>query len=536
MHKLVKFLPLILVLPLAWVIVRSAWISDDAYITFRSIENFLAGYGPVYNLGERVQSFTHPLWFFVQAAFNAVTQRIGALNAWAQTYYVSLFLSLAFSLAAAILLLVGVARSLKGAVLAGLLLLFSKAFVDYTTSGLENALGYFLLVFFIWIFFSEKATTPGRVFALSLVAGLAVLNRMDTLLFFMPALVYTAWQSPRRGRAFGLVLAGFAPFLLWEIFSIFYYGFPFPNTAYAKLDTGITRLDLLRQGWLYALDSLRLDPLTLLAVTACLFWSFWKGTAQVRLLALGTCLYLIYTTWIGGDFMSGRFYSLPLLACAALASTWNFKNNRAYAAVLVGVLLLGLLNPHSPPRTRLDFGPVDPEVGIINGIADERLFYYHRLGWLSTVRAEKGKAPPGSRFGGMKWVAEAGAPEKVEVVGPLGVAGYQAGPSVHMLDYNSLADPLMPRLPLADPGHWRIGHFHHLIPQGYLATLEAGENCILDHALAEYYDRLVLVTRGPLLDPQRWREILRLNTGYYDDLLETFKQNWILAGRPADQP
>jgi arabinofuranosyltransferase len=536
MKNLSKYLPLVLILPLAWVIVRSAWINDDAYITFRSIENFLAGYGPVYNLGERVQTFTHPLWFFVQAAVNAVTQRIGALNAWAQTYYVSLFLSMAFSLAAAILLLVGVARSLKGAVLAGLVLLLSKAFIDYTTSGLENALGYFLLVLFIWIFLSERVFNHGKVFALSLVAGLAVLNRMDTILLFLPALVYAVWQSPGRGRAFGLVLAGFAPFFLWELFSIFYYGFPFPNTAYAKLNTGIARLDLIRQGLYYILDSLHLDTLTLLAVAGCLVWSFWKGTAQVRLLALGVCLYLAYTTWIGGDFMSGRFYSLPLLACTALVSTWKFPNNWVYAVVLAGTLLVGMINPHSPLRTRLDFGPVDPEVGIVNGITDERLFYYHRLGWLSTARADKGKAPPGSRFGGFKWVAGGESPEKVEVVGPLGVAGYQAGPDVHMLDYNSLADPLMPRLPLAFVGHWRIGHFHHLIPPGYLATLETGENLIQDPALAEYYDRLALVTRGPLLDPQRWREILRLNTGYYNDLLDTFENNWIAAGRPSDQP
>ena len=534
MNKFVKYLPLALLLPLAWVIARSAWISDDAYITFRSVENFLSGYGPVYNLGERVQTFTHPLWFFVQAAVNGVTRQIGALNAWAQTYYVSLFLSMAFSLAAIALLLVGIARSLKGALLAGLILLLSKAFIDYTTSGLENALGYFLLVLFIWIFFMEKPVSPARILSLSLVAGLAVLNRMDTLLFFLPALVYVVWQSPRRGRALGLVIAGFAPFLLWELFSLFYYGFPFPNTAYAKLNTGIVRLDLLHQGWLYALDSLRLDPLTLLATVGCLAWSLWKGSTRSRLLALGVCLYLLYTTWIGGDFMSGRFYSLPLLACAALVSTWEFPNNRVYAAITAGIVLVGLLNPQTPLRTRLDYDPVDPEVGIVNGIADERLFYYHRLGWLSTVRAAKGKAPPGSRFGGIKWLAQSEEPEKVEVVGPLGVAGYQAGPDVHMLDFNSLVDPLMPRLPLAVDGHWRIGHFHHLIPQGYLATLETGENRIDDPALAAYYDRLSFVTRGSLFAPQRWLEILRLNGGFYNNLLEQFRSNWIQAGRPSD--
>ncbi|MEK6222134.1 MAG: hypothetical protein N2D54_07785 [Chloroflexota bacterium] len=52
-----------LVLVFGVVLIRTAWMNDDAVITLRSISNFDAGYGPVYNLGERVQTFTHPLWF-----------------------------------------------------------------------------------------------------------------------------------------------------------------------------------------------------------------------------------------------------------------------------------------------------------------------------------------------------------------------------------------------------------------------------------------------------------------------------------------
>src|SRR3972149_217673 len=69
-----------------WLMFYTAWVSDDAYITFRSLENFLAGYGPVYNVGGRVQTFAHRLWFFLQAGIYAITQRIGALNPWAQVY------------------------------------------------------------------------------------------------------------------------------------------------------------------------------------------------------------------------------------------------------------------------------------------------------------------------------------------------------------------------------------------------------------------------------------------------------------------
>jgi len=40
----------------------SAWVADDAYITFSTIENFHNGYGLRWNITERVQSYTHPLW------------------------------------------------------------------------------------------------------------------------------------------------------------------------------------------------------------------------------------------------------------------------------------------------------------------------------------------------------------------------------------------------------------------------------------------------------------------------------------------
>src|SRR5947208_3425636 len=38
------------------------WVSDDAFITFRYVQNFVAGNGIVYNIGEYVEGYTHFLW------------------------------------------------------------------------------------------------------------------------------------------------------------------------------------------------------------------------------------------------------------------------------------------------------------------------------------------------------------------------------------------------------------------------------------------------------------------------------------------
>ena len=47
---------------------RTAWVTEDAYITFRVIDNLNAGYGLVWNLGERVQvSFLGEFTGFLRA-------------------------------------------------------------------------------------------------------------------------------------------------------------------------------------------------------------------------------------------------------------------------------------------------------------------------------------------------------------------------------------------------------------------------------------------------------------------------------------
>ena len=49
----------------ALVMLRSAWVSDDALITFRTLDQFTSGNGLRWNLVERVQTYTHPLWLLV---------------------------------------------------------------------------------------------------------------------------------------------------------------------------------------------------------------------------------------------------------------------------------------------------------------------------------------------------------------------------------------------------------------------------------------------------------------------------------------
>ena len=60
----------------AIVLVRTAWLCDDAYITFRTIDNLVHGYGLRWNVADRVQSYTHPLWMLALSAVALVTLRL----------------------------------------------------------------------------------------------------------------------------------------------------------------------------------------------------------------------------------------------------------------------------------------------------------------------------------------------------------------------------------------------------------------------------------------------------------------------------
>jgi arabinofuranosyltransferase len=51
---------------LAW---NRRWMSDDGLIVLRTVRQILAGNGPVFNAGERVESNTSTLWTYLLVAF-----------------------------------------------------------------------------------------------------------------------------------------------------------------------------------------------------------------------------------------------------------------------------------------------------------------------------------------------------------------------------------------------------------------------------------------------------------------------------------
>ena len=503
----------------ALIVIWVAWVSDDAFITFRSIENFVHGYGLVYNFGERVQTFTHPLWMLLQSSVHALTSWLQPPFRLNQLFFWNILLSLALSLSTVALYAFKVARSSKIAVLGLLVLSLSKAFVDYSTSGLENPLSHFLAVCFFGYFLLGNRDDRRYAIGLSFLAALATLNRMDTILLYLPALGWVVWQSQNRQKTILLMLSGSVPLVFWELFSIFYYGTPFPNTASAKLDNGIQTMTLLEQGMHYFLNSLRLDTITLTVIAVAVAAAAFSKNLHRNAIALGIALYLAYALYIGGDFMSGRYFSLPLLVAVILLSTFEIESTRLFWVSLATVLFIGLLPFVTMIERRPTYGQ-NRENNLVfldsRKIADERLVYRDRTGLRVAIKGDSPKVV----YSQDVWKYSPGYPREVHLVGAMGLNGYRDGPKVHVIDVNGLADPLIARMPLKDTQNFRIGHFHHIIPEGYEETLASGMNLIRDENIALYYDKLSYVIKGPLWEWGRLLEIWNLNRGSYDPLLE----------------
>ena len=147
------------------------WIADDGLIVLRTVRNLLAGNGPVFNAGERVEANTSTVWTYL-------IYLGGWIGGPVRLEYVALVLALVLSVLGVVFAMLGAARlyapSLQGR---RALLLPAGALVyiavpparDFATSGLENGLvlAYLGLLWWMMVCWSQalRASGPGRAAA-----------------------------------------------------------------------------------------------------------------------------------------------------------------------------------------------------------------------------------------------------------------------------------------------------------------------------------------------------------------------------------
>ena len=486
-------------------LIRTAWVCDDAYITARTADNFINGHGLTWNVPGRVQAYTHPLWLFV---FTAVYYFLR------DPFYSFVIMGLFFTVLTIIILGIKLSDRIKFA-FAVLLLALSKSFIDFSTSGLENPM-LCLLALIFFAYYMETGATVKKIFILSLITSLAALTRLDSVLLFIMPLGFTLMEHKKKAGLLAC-FAGFIPLICWEAFSFYYYGFPFPNTYYAKLARGFSIFKYISSGLYYFWDSTRFDFLTTVVMIAgtCLpFYHREEGEDNKKtvMLSAGILFYLVYFIRIGGDFMQGRFFSAPFLM-AVLILTQQKRLLRPVvfmAAVMFSFILAFAPSSYSFIMDKL----VDNE----NKSVPAREFYAPGSS-LAKIVEEGNTNMLYNTFvtDALKHREEAKTAKQVYSIHAIGFPGFFAGPEVTIVDRLGIPDAFISHL----KGKFfeKVGHIYRDLPDGYMETLKTGNNMIKDRNLAEYYEKIKLITEGKLQDPERLKAIINMNTGQYDYLL-----------------
>jgi hypothetical protein len=352
-----------------------SWTSDDAFISFRYAQNLVEGKGLVYNAGERVEGYSNFLWtLLIALGMELKLDPIDTTNALG-----------VISFALTILIFIFISWRLFRdnrpwgvfLPLTALCLLAHAHFREFATGGLETSFFTFLISLgFAGLIFAKNK----RDYLLTgLVFVLVALTRPDGIIFYALSiffLILTVSSTPRRIWYFLIPLIFiYVPYYLLRFM---YYGYPFPNTYYAKS----VYLSWWSQGWDYLLLYIKsyyvFLLLPILGVAALiknkssvckiihLPFHFNRVQNSVLLSLLFSVVFTVYVIRVGGDFMFARFLIPVTPFMYFLMETFAQRIlNRRYLIPFVAMACLATFFYRYPDNIR----------SVTNKIVDERYFY-----------------------------------------------------------------------------------------------------------------------------------------------------------------
>jgi arabinofuranosyltransferase len=330
----------------------------------------LDGFGPVFNIGERVQEYTHHLWYILLL-----------LGCWLglNPIFLSIGYGLLFTILTVGLLGNTLSRMLRNRVplvilvgLACLIWSLSDPWLSFQTGGLENSLSNLLIT---GILIEGWVHSMKRPIFIILLVSLLCLTRPDFFLLSIPIaiLIITSIRSVR--MLTGLAIAA-SPALAWLLFAWTYYGNVLPNTAYAKLGIYPNLIETIVQGIRYFQDWLMYDTVAAVGTVLLLGYAFVNASSKERMVCvISVVLYAAWIIWIGGDFMRGRMFT-PVLTDALVVGFLSLAERSArlrygaitletgVAACIIAILLFLHESIPDPGATMSD-----------SGIANERKYY-----------------------------------------------------------------------------------------------------------------------------------------------------------------
>lgn len=509
---------------LGWAGWSRRWFAEDAFISLRSVDNLLAGHGPVFNVGERVEGSTSALWQFMLAAFGPL-RGVLPLEWWA--VLIGLVLTLVgLTLGQwGALLLAPRARSRWALPFGALVVAALPPFWDFATSGLETGLGFGWLGTCFWGLARHhtrvRGALPAKMQAASpeargaplwpngryqtdpllrtvvaaprwlvILVGLGPLIRPDFAVFSLGFIVLVLFAARGLGRAAILRTVAWTVSIpvIYEVLRAGVYGILTPTPALAKEATRTSWA----QGTRYGLDLARpyvlwLPLIVAVAVLGVIAVRSRRDRGAIPLLLAPPVLGLLHAAFVigvGGDFMHGRLllpslFSL-LLPVSAVATT---------RLTVPAVILMAAWAGASAVGMRVPYRCIGPD-----GIADERSYYvagsgkthpvtiedYDRFVWARDGRAIRDSIRASQRFTNLAITPErfVTLPLASTVSAPVavsrnnvGMLAYAAGPRAYVGDQLGLVDPLAARVRLPQIRSDRIGHEKYLPPVWYAARL-----------------------------------------------------------------
>ncbi len=399
----------------AW---QRRWIADDGLIVLRTVRNMLAGNGPVFNAGERVEANTSTVW-------TVMLYLGGVAGGPMRLEYVALAFALVLSVSGIALAMLGAGRlyapNLVGrrAVMlpAGALIYIAVPPArDFATSGLESGLvlAYLGLLWWMMVCWSQAplGRPEGRAFtaALAFVAGCSVLIRPELALIGGLALIMMLAAARGWRRRVLIVVAGGLLPVGYQLFRMGYYGLLVPSTALAKDAAG----DKWSQGLIYLSNFDRPYALwvpALLVPALALVLSISAGgrtrarrpspsrvgrparavqnpSMVVLFITVSGLLQALYWIRQGGDFMHGRVLLVPLFCLLAPVAVIpvvfpegkRFSRETRYVlAGAVSALWLAVAGYALWAANSSGMGDDATRV-TYSGIVDERRFYAQAVG------------------------------------------------------------------------------------------------------------------------------------------------------------
>ncbi len=320
---LVVAVPVVFLAAAAW---HFRYMYDDGYIYLRIVQNVLAGNGPVFNAGERVETYTGPLWVLVLTLLGWPAP---GLLPW-----IAVIAGIGMTLLAVIVATAASAAIARQVaqdaflVPVGAALFAGTAVVwVFSSTGLETGLSFLWLSLCLFILVRWAASRAGIAWWALVVLGLGPLVRPELALasgVFVLAVLTGQWRAGRWPARFRVVVVALALPVAYQVFRMGYFGQMVAMTAIAKEGT----LPRPGWGWDYLINFARaywlVIPLLLVAAGGYLPVLLRLRATRWRLallaLPVAGVLNAAFVVLMGGDYIHGRLLLPAFFAvCAPLA-------------------------------------------------------------------------------------------------------------------------------------------------------------------------------------------------------------------------